>query len=83
MWRRWWSGPPKPLSDRCVTIRPAPNTMTYVSVLLPVQQGVAVYAALKRQADTTCDGRSRGQVMADTVYERVTGRRPTRRCRWR
>ena len=64
----------KAAADRCVTIRPAPDTMTYVSVLLPVQQGVAVYAALKRQADITCDGRSRGQVMADTVYERVTGR---------
>ena len=48
--------------------------MTYVTVLLPVGQGVAVYAALTRAADTTCDGRSRGQVMADTVVERVTGR---------
>lgn len=61
-------------SDRTVTIRPAPDTMTYVTVLLPVKQGVAVYAALKRSADTTFDGRSRGQVMADTVVERVTGR---------
>ena len=60
--------------DRCVTIRPAPDTMSYVTVLLPVAQGVAVYAACKRAADTTFDGRSRGQVMADTVYERVTGR---------
>ncbi len=60
--------------DRCVTIRPAPDTMSYVTVLLPVAQGVAVYAACKRAADTAFDGRSRGQVMADTVYERVTGR---------
>jgi hypothetical protein len=29
---------------------------------------------LKRQADTTFDDRSRGQVMADTLVERVTGR---------
>ncbi|WP_137147577.1 DUF222 domain-containing protein [Mycolicibacterium sp. CR10] len=64
----------KAANDRCVTIRPAPDTMTWVSVLLPVAQGVAVYAACKRAADTTFDGRSRGQVMADTVYERVTGR---------
>lgn len=64
----------KAAEDRCVTIRPAPDTMTYVTVLLPVGQGVAVYAALTRAADTTCDGRSRGQVMADTVVERVTGR---------
>ncbi len=60
--------------DRTVTIRPAPDTMTYVTALLPVAQGVSVYAALKRQADTTCDGRSRGQVMADTLVDRVTGR---------
>ncbi len=61
-------------SDRTVTIRPAPDTMTYVTALLPVAQGVGVYAALKRSADTTFDDRSRGQVMADTLVERVTGR---------
>jgi Domain of unknown function (DUF222) len=60
--------------ERTVTIRPAPDTMTYVTALLPVAQGVGVYAALKRAADTTFDGRSRGQVMADTLVERVTGR---------
>lgn len=60
--------------DRTVTIRPAPDTMTYVTALLPVAQGVSVYAALKREADTCCDGRSRGQVMADTLVDRVTGR---------
>ena len=64
----------KAAADRGVWIRPAPDTMTYVTVLLPVQQGVGFYAALKRQADLTCDGRSRGQVMADTAYERITGR---------
>jgi Domain of unknown function (DUF222) len=61
-------------SERTVTIRPAPDTMTWVSALLPVAQGVGVYAALKRAADTTSDDRSRGQVMADTLVERVTGR---------
>ncbi|MET0698151.1 MAG: DUF222 domain-containing protein [Mycobacterium sp.] len=61
-------------SERCVTIRPAPDTMSWVSALLPVAQGVSVYAALKRAADTTFDDRSRGQVMADTLVERVTGR---------
>jgi hypothetical protein len=60
--------------DRGVWIRPAPDTMTYVTALLPVAQGVSVYAALKRDADITFDGRSRGQVMADTLVERVTGR---------
>jgi hypothetical protein len=61
-------------ADRTVTIRPAPDTMTYVTALLPVAQGVGVYASLKRAADTTFDDRSRGQVMADTLVERVTGR---------
>ena len=60
-------------NDRTVTIRPAPDTMTWVSALLPVAQGVGVYAALRHSADTTFDGRSRGQVMADTLVERVTG----------
>ena len=35
-------------SDRTVTIRPAPDTMTYVTALLPVAQGVGVYAALNK-----------------------------------
>jgi hypothetical protein len=61
-------------ADRTVTIRPAPDTMTYVTALLPVAKGVGVYAALKRAADTTFDDRSRGQVMADTLFESVTGR---------
>jgi hypothetical protein len=34
-------------ADRTVTIRPAPDCMTYVSALLPVAQGVGVYAALR------------------------------------
>jgi hypothetical protein len=64
----------KAQAERTVTIRPAPDTMTYVTALLPVAQGVSVYAALKREADVCFDGRSRGQVMADTLVERVTGR---------
>ena len=60
--------------ERSVWIRPAPDVMTYVTALLPMTQGVAVYAALKAEADTPSDGRNRGQVMADTLVERVTGR---------
>ncbi|MET0474531.1 MAG: DUF222 domain-containing protein [Mycobacterium sp.] len=60
--------------ERTVTIRPAPDAMTYVTALLPMPQGVAVYASLKRMADSCGDGRGRGQVMADTLVERVTGR---------
>ena len=64
-------------ADRRVTIRPAPDTMTYVTALLPVADGVAVYAALDaaaRGVAARVDGQARGQVMADTLLERVTGR---------
>jgi hypothetical protein len=64
-------------NERTVTIRPAPDTMTYLTALLPVAQGVSVYAALRREADMRGDGRSRGQVMADVLVERVTGRDAT------
>ena len=58
--------------------RCAPNGMVYLTFLMPLSQGIGVYAALKREADTTGDGRPRGQVMTDTLYERVTGRRAER-----
>ncbi len=62
--------------DRRVTIRPAPDTMTYLTGFLPVAQGVAVHTALTRHADSLRargDERSRGQIMADTLVQRVTG----------
>ncbi|TQR88117.1 DUF222 domain-containing protein [Mycobacterium hodleri] len=61
-------------SERSVWVRPAPDNMTYATALLPMPQGVSVYAALRREADACGDGRSRNQVMADTLVERVTGR---------
>lgn len=63
-------------SERRVTIRPAPDTMSYVTGLLPVAQGVAVHTALAKQADAlraAGDPRSRGQIMADLMVERITG----------
>ncbi|MBB2992486.1 hypothetical protein FHR72_003987 [Mycolicibacterium iranicum] len=57
-----------------VSCRPAPNGMVYFTALLPLAKGVALYAACTRAADTTFDERSRGQIMTDTLYERVTGR---------
>jgi len=63
-------------TERSVTLRPAPDTMCYLTALLPVAAGVAAYAALTRHADTaraTGDPRSRGQLMADALVERVTG----------
>ncbi|WP_375487170.1 DUF222 domain-containing protein [uncultured Jatrophihabitans sp.] len=62
--------------DRRVSVRPAPDTMCRLTALLPVAQGVAAYAALGRHADLTVaagDDRGRGQVMADTLVERLTG----------
>ncbi len=63
-------------SERHVSLRPAPDTMCYLTALLPVSAGVGVYTALTRQADTlrnTGDPRTRGQLMADTLVERATG----------
>ncbi len=65
-------------SDRRVSIRPAPDTMSLVTGLLPVAQGVAVYAALKKEADSrrvAGDLRTTGQIMADTFYQRLTGQK--------
>jgi len=64
------------VTERSVSLRPAPDTMTYLTALLPVAKGVAAYAALSKEADTlrsTGDDRSRGQAMADTLVERITG----------
>ncbi|NYI78129.1 HNH endonuclease [Nocardioides panzhihuensis] len=66
--------------DRRVSVRPAPDTMTWLGALLPVKDGVAVYAALDqaaKAAQAAGDERTRGQVMADTLADRVTGRTTT------
>ena len=63
-------------SDRRVGLRPAPDTMSVLSGLLPVEQGVACLAALRRHTDAVMaagDARTRDQIMADTLVERVTG----------
>jgi hypothetical protein len=63
-------------AERHVTVRPAPDTMARLSAMLPAAQGVAVWATLTRIADqarSAGDPRSRGQVMADTLVERITG----------
>jgi uncharacterized protein DUF222/HNH endonuclease len=61
-------------SERRVTLRPAPDTMSQLTGLLPVKDGVAVWAVLSREADrlrSMGDSRSRGQIMADTLVARV------------
>ncbi|PCC24624.1 hypothetical protein CIK75_10555 [Glutamicibacter sp. BW78] len=64
------------VNDRRVSLRPAPDTMSILSGLLPVAQGVSVLKALTGEADRLVgigDGRTRGQIMADTLVERLTG----------
>jgi hypothetical protein len=61
---------------RRVGIRPAPDTMAVLTGYLPVEQGIACYAALRQHADATVatgDSRTRYQIMADTLVERLTG----------
>lgn len=63
-------------SERRVTVRPAPDTMVYLTALLPVAQGVAVYAALRAAGNTavgTGAATSLGQAMADELVRRTTG----------
>jgi len=63
-------------SQRRVTLRPAPDTMARLSAELPVALGVAIYKSLSDAADSARaagDPRARGQVMADTLGDRVLG----------
>ena len=63
-------------ADRHVSLRPAPDSMTWLTALLPVKDGVAVLAALTRAAGTARaagDPHSKGQVMADTLIDSVLG----------
>jgi hypothetical protein len=63
-------------TERHVSLRPAPDTMCWIRVLLPVRQAVWVFAVLlsiAKAARAQGDLRSQGQVMADALVERVTG----------
>jgi 5-methylcytosine-specific restriction endonuclease McrA len=69
----------KAVAQRCVSVRPAPDLMVYLTALVPMQQGIQAYAQLKKHAEAakaTGDERGAGQIMADTLIERVTGRDP-------
>lgn len=61
-------------TQRTVTLRPAPDQMTWLSALLPLRDGVAAWKALTQAADESRaagDTRGRGQIMADTLTARV------------
>ena len=61
-------------ADRHTTLRPAPDTMTWLGALVSVKQGVAVHKSLLDAADrrkAAGDTRSRGAIMADTLVERI------------
>lgn len=68
----------KAAKDRRVTIRPEPDAMARVSIVLPVTQAVAIYAALRRAtesiAGTAHEVRTRSQIMADEAFRLLTGR---------
>ena len=63
--------------QRRITTRPAPDTMVWLSALLPVSTGVGAFACLDRDARAAVaagDGRSLDQLRADLLVQRVTGR---------
>lgn len=62
--------------QRRVTLRPGPDSTTFLTGHLPLIQGVSCLAALRQAADSARaagDPRTQGQIMADTLVERVTG----------
>ena len=63
-------------SERTVSLRPAPDTMSYLTGALPATQGIACWAALQHAvaaAKAAGDERPKGQIMADTLVARLTG----------
>ncbi len=63
-------------ADRRVSVRPAPELMAWVSALVPMVQGVAVFKALRTAAEgirASGDSRPLAQIEADTFVERLTG----------
>lgn len=65
-------------TERCVSVRPAPGNMAYLTAFLPMPQAVAAYANLSKAAAARVGtGESNGctqqQSMADLLVERITG----------
>jgi hypothetical protein len=67
------------VQDQHVQVRPAADNMVWVSALLTSTEGAACSVALEREAaaaKAAGDERSRGQIKAAVLVERITGRRP-------
>ena len=65
----------KAVSERRISLRPAPDTMCYLTGLVPVAQGVAVFAALQAEANALHgqgDPRTPAQLMADLLVSKIT-----------
>ncbi|CAM3348588.1 DUF222 domain-containing protein [Nocardioides dubius] len=63
-------------ADRHASVRPAPDTMGYLTFLMPIPQAVAAYAAVRAAAlaaRAAGDSRSLGQLMCDLALARLTG----------
>ncbi len=65
-------------TSRRVSVRPAADGMADLTAHLPVEQAVACYAALAAAVNQVATQpepvtRGRGQIMADTLVERLTG----------
>lgn len=66
-------------TERRVTIRPAPDNMAYLTAILPVPQAKAAADHLQRAAESTiasgeAGDKAFGELVADTLVERLTGK---------
>ena len=64
-------------ADRGVSVRPCPDVMGLLSARLPAPQAIACYHALRATAElmkASGDPRTLAQLMADALFERLTGR---------
>ncbi|QII09058.1 HNH endonuclease [Rhodococcoides fascians A25f] len=67
----------KAYAARRTSTRPAPESMGFFTALTSMEKTVCMWATLRRDADTIInaggDTRTRDQIMADLVFERITG----------
>lgn len=69
----------KAVGDRYVSLRPAPDGMTFLTALIPLKQGVRILATLTRVAHSAKAGgdeRGKGQLMADALMHRLIQHAP-------